>query len=250
MAVTTAALIQRVKMKLNEDNNTPAGSLPSGTSGTDTITSDNGITQALNDSKNRLCRTVFFVHGAFTFTFAANAYSVTLDSATPVTGGTHPTPTGSKLWWVRGAQNATPTPLIYCGLSYLSAAYPAYRTTAGTPQYFWFAGQEFGIYPMIAAGGSITAQGPTIPPDTANDGTSDFTFIQPAQSDLLVLDTSALILEKNMHDAQLSARFGPVTIERNRMANELWGELPATLRAPGAAFGRMPYPESTAIPRK
>lgn len=209
---------QRAELLLLVDqaSNTPAGELPSGTSGTPTTATTTALNGWLDDAQRKVAQSCFAVRGSGTAPSVIGQPRYDFDSFT-VAGTT------GTLWAALSA-SFNGVGLTYVSPSYLRLYFPNWQTDAsGTPVYWTRHGddQEIEIYPKPSAVQTIAVEGLIVPVNYANDSASPL-WLPAHRHRLLVYAAAGILAEKNINDPRLASHIPVWKQEFLAQAVPLW----------------------------
>lgn len=211
--ITTASLLNRINLILNQGTDTPAWVLMPYAGGTAVLNSASGLTRLLNDEKDYLCRQIFGLEATFSGAYAAADWAQRYDAFTVGTDGTNgsTTLTGGKLWWPRQA-SVNGVPLEFCSEETLRVNDAAYQSTAAQVPTNWYrrASNYVGVWPVPIGTIAVVVDGLYIPADFPADGSGGADWVDASLVELLIDGTCLRAINKVAMDAQMQERLGQI----------------------------------------
>lgn len=223
MSVSIATLVQLVRRRLHEANNSVVGEMPTGTGGAATVSGENGIIEALNRVASDICRTCFYYEATGSASTSARAF--------PLSGLSSVTPTSAILWMpLQVAQGAGLTALAYVNKGVLSAS-SSLTTSTGTPLYWMDYGEgSIELSPSPSGSLTITVRGAAIPPVMTSGGSAADFMDDATLQKILPAGAAARIAMAEVDNPALAAR-GPLwQAEYDAERMRLWSGTAALIR--------------------
>lgn len=198
MSTTLTTLQQETRRRLNEAANSSASALESGTSSTPTITSDNGLTEYINQAQELISRLCVPVYDTATLSYTSGTAQARLATFTPTTTGQIP-------WAVLEAKFGS-SALTWLSLGIYNLYYSTSITDSnGTPLYYFTTDDSIGIRPVPSSTGTVTIRCYSYPARLSS-GSDAVSFLADAETPLIVRGACWLVCVKNLDDASLGAR--------------------------------------------
>jgi hypothetical protein len=229
MSITLSALEKRVYSRLNEAANTDVAALQSGTSGTPTTTTTQGVIDLYNAVCGELCRTCIPLPGTGTISsYTTGQVVFNLSSLSSLTSGI------SALWTAYeiayNGTNLSPAGMLEL-VNWTESAGGLHSATSATPLYWceYGDGGNYAINPPPASSYTLKVSGYGVP-TVATSGTDTTAWLPDDLLEMLEYRISYLIAAKNFDDETMTGRAQVWNNEFELRRQELISRLPKSLK--------------------